>query len=1180
MHDADMNGVQMPDARATAIAFAGQTQNIASSPEASVFVSASAGSGKTKLLIDRLLRLMLPSQGIDPRTGEPVLLPGTPPGRILCLTFTKAAAAEMAIRLQDTLGRWVSLSDAALDRALGGLDVPTSEGVRAAARALFVAVLDLPGGMRIGTIHAFCQSLLRRFPLEAAVNPHFTLLEETDSRIALHEAVEAVLADSDRAAVERLAAETGLADFTRRVGQIRDAGADGDRLLAAYAADPARVRRAYEKALGIDGDTLPGLQAESVSPPDEKRLVGFLRLVMDKGSATIAKRAALQLDWLGTPQDRRDPDIWRTSLLTAAGAPRVRGGINPKLDKDHPEVGDALLVEAERQIDLKARANAVELLALNMALLHLATPALARFGVEKAARGLVDYDDLIAQTRALLQEPGAAWVLYKLDGGIDHLLLDEVQDTSAAQWEIAGALTQEFFSGEGARDDLARPRTVFAVGDSKQSIYAFQGADPAGFVAWRHRFDAMVRQAGQDFLTPGLTVSFRSVEPVLKLVDAVFARQPAASGVREAGASFVAEHISARPDQGGRVELWPLVPASEAGEEASPWVAPSANAGQQSAPQRLADALARWIADQIGQPPQPGQAPLRAGEVLVLVPRRSAFVTALIRALKTCSVPVATLVRVELTEQIAVRDLMALCEVLLLPQDDLTLGCVLTSPLGDLSDDSLMDLALGRGNQPLWSVLRSRHAERKDWAQAWGLLAPLYNRVDYATPYQLLTEALGRLGGRARLLRRLGPEAAEPVDELLSAALRYEGLHPPSLQGFLHWLRASETTVKREPEAQADAVRVMTVHGAKGLQARLVVLPDTASRPRADNPLLWTAADGMALPLWQSRAALATGRTRALGDALREQVAEERNRLLYVALTRASDWLVICGWSGAKQGPGEDSWYRMCEAGFEDLEAHAEPFALGWEGERRVYEIQPRHVAGQGEARAPRAPVSLPRWLGAAPDWRASPPVAEPALTRPLAPSRPEGAAFGPLPAARSPLQLRSGEAPRTRALRRGVLIHRLLQLLPDYAAAARPAVARRFLSRAGFDLNETQVEQIARQAISVLTHPVLAPVFGADSRAEQAITGIAGGSVVVGQVDRLRIADDAVYLCDFKTNQSPPRSVETVPDAYLRQMAAYRAVLAQVAPGRPIRCLLVWTETGDVMALPDAALDAIMALV
>lgn len=1184
----------MSATREAVIAEADRTQRLASDPMASVFVSASAGSGKTKLLIDRLLRLMLPIAVTGP-DGETLLAEGTDPARILCLTYTRAAAAEMANRLQKRLGEWVSLPDARLSAELAKLDVPDTEDTRAAARALFLKVLDLPGGLRIGTIHAFCQSLLRRFPVEAAVDPYFALMEDRDAALALREAMETVLAEAPRE-VAQIAGSLALDRFFARVGALNAASGRARALLERWRALPDSVASAYRAALKAGQEEARDLEALAVRPPGEEALREGLRAVLDLLSEAGSRTVARMLAWLSVPPTERDPAIWRDCLLTKDGKPRDTGRmLGKKARAANEEIGPLLDLEGNRLLELDESAKAASLAALNRAFLALAAPILGRFADGKASRGLVDYNDLIRETRDLLEDSGAPWVLYKLDGGIDHLLLDEVQDNSALQWEIAASLTAEFFSGESAREAGPRPRTIFAVGDYKQSIYGFQGAEPGQFHLWRAHFARAVRGAGLEWRDPDLNVSFRSVLPVLSFVDAVFAGDAAAHGLREEGRKTLPPHVSARPGQGGRVELWPLVPwqdGEDDGEGLTPWVAPAANKGQKSAPQRLAEALAGWIAERIGKPPFEGQEPLKAGDVLVLVPRRSPFLRALIRALKTRDVPVATLVSVGLTQQVAVADLLALCAALLLPQDDLTLASVLTSPLGGLSDESLMalatrdgtDHAIGPGGQPLWTVLRARHAERADWRAAWEMLAALFARVDYASPYRLLAEALGPHGGRAKLLARLGPEAAEPVDELLNAALRYEGLHPPSLQGFLHWLESSEIAAKREAEAEADAVRIMTVHGSKGLQARLVVLPDTVSRPPNRADFLWEEEEGLDLPILVPRKEAGTEVTKALAERQAEEARGEANRLLYVALTRASDWLVVCGASG-KREPGEESWYSLCREGFGRLEnVRSEALGLGWEGERLVLEEVPSAV--KAAAPAPRAaPPSapLPPWIGRAPDWRADPPAPEPALTRPLAPSRPEGAEYGESPPARSPLELLAGpvssnreERSREKAMRRGTMIHRLLQILPDVAPDARLAFAKDWLARPGIGLEGEEAAILAAQVTGVLAHPGLAPLFLPGGRAEQPVSGVAEGRIVLGQVDRLRIGDGEIWLCDYKTGRNPPRSPERTPVAYLRQMAAYRAVLRQLHPGFAIHCALVWTEGPVVTLLADDLLDRV----
>ncbi|HVZ08697.1 double-strand break repair helicase AddA [Rhodopila sp.] len=1132
-----------------------QEQLRASDPAVSAFVAASAGSGKTKLLTDRLLRLMLA---------------GAPPARIQCLTFTKAAAAEMALRLQRTLGRWVTMPQNRLEQALRDLDVAPTEAHCHAARALFAKVLDLPGGMRIGTIHAFSQSLLRRFPLEAAISPHFELVDERDADDAMTEAREAVLARAD--SPEVLAALDGLAGLTTADGfgtLVRRLGEDSERLARALRLGPD-LARAQRRVLGVTAHSETELLDAAVSWLGEGALRDAARMVAARASPKRAQRAAAMLDWLGQGPDQRRAtwSDWCTLLLSAKGeALAPTSYVNARLHADNADLALQFLNEADRILRIEDARRALALATVSAALTTLAGPVAEGYAQRKDAAGLLDYNDLIDRTRALLVDPGAAWVLYKLDGGLDHLLLDEVQDTAPQQWRIAHALTEEFFAGTGARDTV---RTVFAVGDRKQSIYSFQGADTAEFDRSRTLLERRARTADQLWVDGALDVSFRSTAPVLALVDAVFADPLARPGVVADGETLT--HYADRAAHAGVVELWPLAPQPEPPPH-EPWTVPQRNQTQTSARAALAEALADWIRDRTAGTEllESKGRPLGAGDVLVLVRRRDAFARALVRSLKARGVPVAGLDRMVLTEQPAVQDLMALCDALLLPGDDLSLACLLTSPLGGLSDEDLLDLAAER-HGTLWDALRNHADERPAWREAADFFACLLGRVDYVTPFVLLAEALGPLGGRARLFARLGPEAAEPVDELLNAALAYAGLHPPSLQGFLHWLRRSGAEVKREAEAVGTQVRIMTVHGAKGLQAPLVIVPDTTALPQEERGIFWAddAATGHAVPLWAPNGDFRCAAFDRLRQAARQRQVEEHNRLLYVALTRAEDRLLVCGWANRRDTP-DTSWYRAVERGFRGLPAEREAHPR-WDGEvlrlRSVQQAEPDRVAVRDETVAEPPPP----WMGMAPDWRPAAPPPEPPRPVPLAPSRPEGMASGPVPPAESPLADRDAVPDR---FRRGQLIHTLLQHLPDLPDAARRDAALSFLRRPDTGLSEAEAVAAAEEVLAILTHAELAPVFGPGSRAEVPLTGLVGNAVIGGLVDRLVIRPDRVLVADFKTNRRPPVTAAETPVLYLRQMASYRAVLRGLFPDRPVRCVLIWTRSGTVSMLPDALLDA-----
>ena len=1130
----------------TAITRAEAEQRQASDPAVSAFVSAHAGTGKTKLLVDRLLRLMFSSAD---------------PARILCLTFTRAAAAEMAIRLQQRLGGFVTMDDTTLDAELKKLLVTPSADARTRARNLFAQVLDLPGGMRISTIHAFCQSLLRRFPLEARLSPHFRLVEEADARDARDRAREAVLPRVAPELVAGLAGLTSADGFASLVAQLeRKRGG----LSEALALPPAALAGAFWRAAGALYPNEAALIEASVTWAGEKNLRHALARAQNLGSPTVVENAGALLGWLNLPPHLRAEfwSQWVEYLCRKDGEPFALSRFcNPKLSQLHGDIPEIIAAEQARVLAVRAQQRALLVAEASSALLRLAAPVLAAYEDAKARGGLVEYDDLIRRSLGLLKEADAAWVKYKLDGGIDHVLLDEVQDTAVVQWDITDALTDDFFAGEGARGD--RPRTVFAVGDVKQSIYRFQGAEPAEFAVRSANYERSVRAAEQEWRAPVLDVSFRSSVPVLTTVDAVFADDMAASGVCGAGELL---HVARRVGQAGSVTLWPLAPAPDP-VVAEPWVVPERNFAGSSAPDALVRQLADWVREQLasGTMLQSAGRRLRAGDILVLVRRRGPFDRALVRELKKRGVPVAGLDRMVLTEQPAVQDLVSLCASLLLPQDDLSLAEFLTSPLGGLSDASLMALAAGRKGA-LWDALRGRAAEQPDWQKANDMFAALLARVDYASPYALLAEALGPFGGRARLFARLGPEAAEPVDELLAAALHYAASHPASLQGFLHWLSLSGAEVKREAEAAGDTVRIMTVHGAKGLEAPLVILPDTVALPPDDDRLHWTAdpQTGTKLFLWAPHKDFVADAVRDLRAEAAASRMEEYNRLLYVAMTRARDHLLVCGWQPRGTVPAE-SWYASVERGLRHAGAETVPHR--W-GAALVLSCGQTADAEPGSDPKDSEAVTLPHWAGAAPDWRPAPPPPEPPRRRPLSPSRPEDAALGPVPPARSPLQ--RGLA-RSGAMERGELVHVLLQHLPALAPSEREAAAHRFVRRAMGD----GADKLAAQVLSLLDDARLAPLFASGSRAEQALTGLAGDQVITGRVDRFAVLRGEVLVADYKTARMPPTDAASVPVRYVRQMAAYRAILGRIYPGHKVRCMLIYTEGPAIIDIPQALLDS-----
>lgn len=1109
-------------------------------PKRSLWVSAHAGAGKTRVLIDRVARL---------------LVAGTKPEQILCLTFTKAAAAEMAARLSASLGTLALADEATLRRKLAALHVEDpSDTLLAETRTLFARALETPGGLKIQTIHAFCERLLGRFPIEAGIAPGFEVLDDRTAAELLDIAQGEILREAgDPEARTALVTLAQLGDGASLRGMVvallaarRDLSAQG--APVAIEACAARV----PAALGL---------AESETPDavTEEFLAGVPREAMRRAADLLAASSVRDRE-RGNALAKMAAEISATALdayirvfAKEDGGPK-RDVCTQAVRSAHPDIEAALRAEQVRVGAYIERHRLASTAERARAALTIGTRIIARYETLKQRRAALDYDDLIARTVGLFARSAAAWVLYKLDSGIDHILVDEAQDTNPLQWQVITALADEFFAGASARQG---PRSVFAVGDEKQSIYRFQGADPAIFATMEARYDEKLRGIGAELHTPVLHLTRRSTKPVLDLVDAVFADPVLASGLSSRAAPL--RHALARNGQAGVVELWPTEKPAD-GPEPKPWNVPldfvSPESPRARLARRIADLIRSWLDTKEVLPSQ--ERPIRPGDVMILVRRRDVFVDEVIRVLKKRGIPVAGTDRLKLTAHIAVMDLVALARFVLLPEDDLALATVLKSPFFGLTDGDLFRLAHGRDGS-LWKAV-SEDADARCRARLSALIALAARE----TPFGFFTQVLGPLGGRAQLVGRLGADAEDPIDELLRTAYEFERRHPPVLQGFVSWLKAGETDVKRDMDQDRDEVRVMTVHGAKGLESNIVILPDTCAMPHTQKRPCFLTVNG--LPIWSQRtseepAPVAAARREALAAA-----GAEHLRLLYVALTRARDRLYVCG---HETGRGRDpaSWHALVEAAMKRI-GTPQPLPSG----ETAWRLE------TPQERAPdtrEAPARIEGRGGAPPAWMRMPARPEPPSRRTVSPTS-LGEEGAPDPPVLSPR--RAGAAGKLR-FERGRLIHRLLQMLPMLDAAAREAAARRFLALPRHGLGADAQDEIAASVLRVLATPEFAPLFAEGSRAEVPVVGevaLRGRSVpVFGIIDRLAVTPAGIWIIDYKTNRPPPSRLEDVPSAYVSQMAAYGALLAQVYEGRPLRAALLWTESLTLMALPQARLTA-----
>lgn len=1088
----------------------------AADPSASTWVSANAGSGKTRVLTDRVARLLL--EGVDPQN-------------ILCLTYTKAAASEMQNRLFKRLGAWAMMPAGDLQSELRELGAGGAPDL-AEARRLFARAIETPGGLKIQTIHSFCAGVLRRFPLEAGVSPRFTEMEDRAAQLLRAEVLEG-LSETRPELVDAVARE-----FT---------GADLDGLTAALCA-----RRGVFLAPPPDTDIAALLGAEAgvtasellerSLDPGTADLLDALARACASGSKTDQTAAEKLAALHGTPLDAGGFDTLCGLFLNGKSAKEpFAAKIGKFPTKAVREANAALMGDVEllmEQVEaLREPLLAQRAYERTRVLFAFATEFVPAYEQRKLERGLLDFDDLILKTLQLLTRSELAqWVLYRLDGGIDHILVDEAQDTSPSQWKVIERLAAEFTSGEGARTD--RGRTLFVVGDKKQSIYSFQGADAEAFDDMQAHFEGELQKVGTRLKELPLEFSFRSAPAILDLVDRTF------TGAEAEGLEREVFHRAFRTEMPGRVDLWPPVEKTSEEEDETPWYEPVDFVGRKHHDVRLAEAIARRIRDMVGTETLPDaegatRRPVTEGDVLILVQRRSTLFSEIIRACKTQGLKVAGADRLKVGAELAVKDLAALLNFLALPEDDLSLAAALKSPLFGWTEQDLFTLAHHRRDGSyLWPALRDNGAHPETLA----VLRDLRQQADYLRPYDLLARILIRHEGRVKLLNRLGAEAEDGIDAMLSQALSYERSAVPSLTGFLTWMQTEDLEIKRQMEAQGDRIRVMTVHGAKGLEAPIVILPDTAKRQRGLRDPVWPAGEAVVWPPLSD--AMPQSLSGLKEDLLIDQ-DRERRRLLYVAMTRAENWLIVAA-AGDVGDPG-NSWWHMVEAGMRKAGAieHETPVGPGL-----------RLAQGDWAGGVMTAPeVAAPEKVEAPTFARVAPPETS---TGTLSPSDLGGAKILPGDPA-------TGD--REAALDRGTRLHLLLEHLPGHPRENWPALAEVLAPG-----DAQSLEDVTR----VLESPELKPLFG-EGLAEVPVTAALdalGGRRIHGTVDRLHIGQ-SVLAVDFKTNRLVPESAEQVPEGLLRQMGAYRAALSQVYPGREIETAILWTGSAKLMRLPAALVDA-----
>lgn len=1089
----------------------------------SVWVSASAGTGKTYVLTNRILKLLL-------------LQPYLKPSEILAVTYTKAAAREMENRIRSRLSEWVSLSDEALFKSLEMVlgEVPTPDQcVR--ARGLLLEVLEDGKGLNISTIHGFCQQILGAFPLESGVPVGFGLLEGQEESDLIRQVQDEVFSTFEKGDVppEQQWCFNYLAEDIHE-STLRDVFQDivfnrrkFNKLFQRHGT-VENVLNALAKALDIMPESwTPESVLEDMesyfSVPSE--LVDYAKSFADSKTKKMQTLGAEVLFFHNIQEEEKGPcwpryarafltkdGSFRKSLVDAATKKSANGAL----------IEQAFNQEQERVYKVEQLRKSYRSWLLTAAYLHIGYEMIQAYGESKQQQNVLDFDDLIQKTAELfLHQERQMWVRYKMDRKIAHVMLDESQDMDDEQWEIIRALIQEFYDGSGQKEIT---RTLFAVGDTKQSIYRFRGAQPYVFGDIRTYLEMQSDSNACEARNVSLKTSFRSSKTILDFVDRVFEAEEKQQALDD---TQQVQHQAVRQEAPGWVEVWPLCKEEEQ-EEATieNWPLPIQQPEKTMSARRL---VARKMAQAMKELVEnktllsSTQKPASYGDMMVLLRGRT-MMPEIIEALDELNIPHAGSDRIQLMQDVMVDDMLAWLKFLHTREDDLSLAQVLKSPVFNLSEEMLMTLSLARRKASLWSVLNGEMKQQ---------LQEIITTISGLSVYEMVVFIINKTNFYNKYINASHEDVnslhsfTEAMDNLLESALKY-GSQNGGIAGFIYKIEAGEIELKKGLESAGKNVRILTAHGSKGLEAPIVFMPDTTQdyyRKMSRDYLLWQE-DKTDVNLFLYRQG--KGQTPQLQDELHEaekqRIFEDEMRLLYVALTRAQERLYIGG--AAVQGRlPENCWYAEIEKITEQLADF---------GDAKVLYHAPHQPIVEKETNTEEhRKLQVQSWIAMLPAKEETANTIRPAVKE-------------------------IGEdvltSDQKKLYQRGRLMHRLLELLPRSPEEERQQTATAWLDKMLPEDATLMKEKMVRDVMGVFA--MYPEFFTENSKPEVSFITTVNGSKVEGRIDRLVVTDNTVTIVDYKTDQIIPNDM---PESYAQQLKLYKQAMQKVFPEKEVEACIVW---------------------
>ncbi|MDX5488077.1 MAG: UvrD-helicase domain-containing protein [Wolbachia endosymbiont of Andrena praecox] len=1070
-------------------------------PNFSVWVNASAGTGKTKILIDRVLRLLLENKR-----------------NILCLTFTNAAANEMENRIHSILSKWAICSDSVLAADLEQLDFfPMSSqcvtlGSRknkdylTRARRLFSELENL--GLTIQTIHAFCYKLISSFPIEAGIAPNCTLSECKELHSIIFNKVlhnETVQDDINLIATE--IDENKLRDLLYTLCIKRSISANDSKYIKDKLSAPDEIH-------DLQSETIEHVErlAEILSEGSKRdqsysailysTVIPVLDTGIQKKRTSVSYSDDTGIKW----NDTKIENLAKVFLKSESHEKKSISSIATKSILEKFKDAEQIIESVQNVVFTYIRdMNSYQIFKRTSSLLGVFKVYVDLYNSEKSKNALLDYNDIIDLATNLLSDPDHKdWVLFNLDQKIDHILVDEAQDNSISQWKIITNLCDEFFAGNDEK------RTLFVVGDVKQSIYRFQGANPHLFNYMQQYFHT--KTGGRDWISCQLEKSFRSTPEVLMLVDRIFNNFRAEISFND----NEIKHVPHRENDQGYIEIWPALPRRKEKEQRALQIPLTCKEGYTIADRLLAQTIANRIHNWLneGRILVAKDRHIEPRDIMILVRQRNVLVDYIISELKKANVPVVGRDYFRIMDYIAVQDLIALAEFLLLQANDLALANALKSPLFNFTEDDLFNIAYDRKEHSLWERIQ-------DYSVViYSELNYLINLSRTESPLALFTHILRT--GKKKFAARLGLECFEVLDEFMNLVLQFEN---PSLQAFVQWIKENNPEIKNDMQSERNAVRIMTIHKSKGLQAPIVFLVDTNTVPRNSESIIF---DGTEAPFWCGK------NNNAYCDQVkREKKLEDYNeylRLLYVALTRAEDELYILSKEPVQKG----SWYDL-------ITKYGEPYEKKQRGLRPIFKEKVEVLcvnANYPYIYKKRDYFDVP--VISLPPALAHSSVSSQRVT--LESSEKEGAEWIPV----SATWMTDGYA-------RGLIIHSILQYMPKIEKERRKNWVRKYLDN--INISEDKDEIYSK---ILAFNEKYGYLFDLEGKSEITLSGIIDGEPVLVRLDRLCITQDKAIIIDYKSHRNVSVSLL---NEIKKQMLTYKTLVQEIYPNKQVEFMVIWVE-------------------